>query len=107
MVFPWMFTQYTNLVPLKPTAELLAQKQDWTPLYDIEMLSNNKVPVSCAVYADDMFVDMDLTRQTLADIPNSAAWITNEYEHNGLRVDGEHILDKLISIGEQLAATLE
>lgn len=107
MVFPWMFSQYTNLAPLKQAAEFLSQKQNWTPLYDAETLSNNKVPVSCAVYADDMFVDMDLTRQTLESIPNSAAWITNEYEHNGLRVDGEHILDRLISMGDQLAATLE
>ena len=107
MVFPWMFNQYTNLVPLKQAAEFLSQKQNWTPLYDAKTLSNNKVPVSCAVYADDMFVDMDLTRQTLESIPNSAAWITNEYEHNGLRVDGEHILDRLISMGDQLAATLE
>ena len=107
MVFPWMFEQYANLIPLKPAAELIAQKQDWTSLYDAETLSNNKVPISCAVYADDMFVEMDLTRQTLAAIPNSAAWITNEYEHNGLRADGEKILDKLITMGEQLAATLE
>ena len=107
MVFPWMFSQYTNLVPLKQAAELLAQKQDWGRLYDIEKLQANKVPVSCAVYADDMFVDMGLSRQTLANIPNSAAWISNEYEHNGLRVDGEHILDKLISMGNQLAATIE
>ncbi len=106
MVFPWMFEQYATLQPLKEAAQIIADKQDWTSLYDEEVLANNKVPVSCAVYADDMFVEMDFSRETLAHIPNSKAWITNEYEHNGLRADGERILDKLISIGNQTAATL-
>ena len=107
MVFPWMFDQYVNLKPLKEAAELLAEKTDWTPLYDAQQLANNKVPVSCAVYADDMFVEMDISRETLAAMPNSKAWITNEYEHNGLRADGERILDKLIAMGKQTAATLK
>ncbi|MDA0149070.1 alpha/beta fold hydrolase [Vibrio sp. LaRot3] len=106
MVFPWIFDQYTCLQSLKQAAELLAAKSDWTPLYDPAQLANNKVPVSCAVYADDMFVEMDFSRETLAMVPNAKAWITNEYEHNGLRADGEHILDKLIAMGNQTAATL-
>jgi hypothetical protein len=54
-----------------------------------------------------MFVEMDISRETLAAMPNSKAWITNEYEHNGLRADGERILDKLIAMGKQTAATLK
>ncbi len=106
MVFPWMFDQYVNLKPLKEAAELLASKADWSPLYDESQLKENKVPVSCAVYADDMFVEMDISRETLSLMPNVKAWITNEYEHNGLRADGERILDTLISMGNQTAATL-
>ncbi|MCA0936775.1 alpha/beta hydrolase [Vibrio alginolyticus] len=106
MVFPWMFDQYVNLKPLKEAAELLAIKNDWSPLYDESQLKENKVPVSCAVYADDMFVEMDISRETLSLMPNSKAWITNEYEHNGLRADGERILDTLIAMGNQTAATL-
>ncbi|MDW1812917.1 alpha/beta fold hydrolase, partial [Vibrio sp. Vb2362] len=107
MVFPWMFDQYVNLKPLKDTAEILAAKEDWAALYDQTQLAQNKVPVSCAVYADDMFVEMDISRETLALIPNSKAWITNEYEHNGLRADGERILDRLIAMGKQTAAALK
>ena len=107
MVFPWMFEQYTNLKPLQQAAEILAAKTDWPTLYNAEQLANNTVPVSCAVYADDMFVEMDFSRETLACIPNANAWITNEYEHNGLRADGERILDKLIAMGEQTAAMLK
>ncbi|EPB4565213.1 alpha/beta hydrolase, partial [Vibrio vulnificus] len=104
MVFPWMFEQYATLQPLKQAAELLAAKVDWMPLYDAEQLAQNRVPVSCAVYADDMFVEMDFSRETLSLIPNAKAWITNEYEHNGLRADGERILDVLIAMGEQTLA---
>ncbi|MGI3027380.1 alpha/beta hydrolase, partial [Vibrio cholerae] len=50
--------------------------------------------------------EMDISRETLKQIPNSKAWITNQYEHNGLRADGEHILDTLIAMGEQTAANL-
>lgn len=106
MVFPWMFDQYVNLKPLKEAAEILANKDDWPALYDEKQLAMNKVPVSCAVYADDMFVEMDISRETLSLMPNSKAWITNEYEHNGLRADGERILDTLIAMGNQTAATL-
>lgn len=104
MVFPWMFDLYTNLQPLKAAAQRLAEKADWGELYFPEVLARNTVPVSCAVYADDMFVEMDFSRETLKQIPNSQAWITNQYQHNGLRADGEHILDTLITMGEQTAA---
>ncbi|QSV16057.1 alpha/beta fold hydrolase [Photobacterium ganghwense] len=103
MVFPWMFDQFACLTPLKDAAAILATKQDWPALYDIEALAENTVPVTCAVYAEDMYVEMDYSLETLRGIPNSKAWITNEYEHNGLRQDGETILNKLIEMGNAIA----
>jgi len=29
-------------------------------------------------------------------VPNIKLWVTSEYEHNGLRADGEAILDRLL-----------
>ncbi|GAM66754.1 proline iminopeptidase [Vibrio sp. JCM 19236] len=101
-----MFEQYNNLQPLKEAAELLAKKSDWEPLYNAEVLANNKVPVTCAVYADDMFVEMDLSRETLSKIPNSRAWITNEYEHNGIRADGGRVLGKLFEMSDAIAENI-
>lgn len=43
MIFPWMFDEIHALRPFKETAHLLAEKQDWPPLYDVEVLNNNKV----------------------------------------------------------------
>ena len=102
MVFPWMFEQLATLKPLREAANLLAEKQDWDKLYDADILSKNTVPLACAAYADDMFVELDYTRETLANIPLSKAWITNEYEHNGIGVDGEKILTRLITMADAL-----
>lgn len=97
-----MFDQLETLKPLKQAAELLADKSDWVRLYEPKQLSENRVPMACAVYADDMYVELDYSRETLAKIPNSKAWVTNEYEHNGIRADGERILDKLITMVESI-----
>ncbi|KKC99761.1 alpha/beta fold hydrolase [Photobacterium halotolerans] len=96
MVYPWMFEQLDTLKPLREAAAILAEKADWPMLYDASQLAVNKVPLAAAVYVEDMYVEFDYSRDTLAGIPNSKAWMTNEFEHNGLRADGERILDTLI-----------
>ena len=58
---PWYFEQDPALVPLAETAELLAAKDDWGPLYDPGRLALNEVPVAAAVYRDDIFEDWDLS----------------------------------------------
>ena len=103
MVYPWMFEQFECLKPLQEAANLLAERTDWADLYDVQALANNTVPVACAVYAEDMYVEMQYSLETLKGVPNSKAWITNEYEHNGLRADGERILDKLIQMADGVA----
>lgn len=95
MVYPWMFDQMACLTSLKQAAQLLANKSDWSALYDVKQLAKNTVPIACAVYAEDMYVEFDYSRESLNNIPNSKAWITNEYEHNGIGVDGERIFERL------------
>jgi pimeloyl-ACP methyl ester carboxylesterase len=96
-VFPWMLEDYGALKPLQEAAELLAQ-QSWPALYDPERLRQNTVPVAAAVYAEDAYVDSVLSLQTVDQVPNMRAWLTNEYEHNGLRADGDRILSRLIDL---------
>lgn len=43
MIFPWMFDEIHALTKFKDAAHILAEKQDWPPLYDTNMLNNNKV----------------------------------------------------------------
>jgi pimeloyl-ACP methyl ester carboxylesterase len=98
MIYPWMLEQYETLRPLREAAELLAQKDDWPALYDPEVLARNTVPVAAALYYFDMYVDLDWSLETVARVPHLKPWITSEYEHNGLRADGERILDRLIGL---------
>ncbi|MBV8999823.1 MAG: alpha/beta fold hydrolase [Solirubrobacterales bacterium] len=96
-VYPWMFADYGALAPLREAADLLAHRE-WPRLYDPAVLERNEVPVAAAIYADDMYVERIFSEETAALIHGSRAWITNEYEHNGLRVDGERVLGRLIDL---------
>jgi proline iminopeptidase len=86
MIFPWMFEQVAALRPFRDAAEALAARTDWADLYDLDRLAANDVPVEAAVYFDDMFVDAGLSLETAAHVGNARAWVTNEFEHDGLRM---------------------
>jgi pimeloyl-ACP methyl ester carboxylesterase len=96
-VYPWMFEEYDALVPLREAAELLAE-HEWPRLYDVEALRQNRVPTAAAIYAEDMYVERKFSEETIAQLGSARAWITNEYEHNGLRADGERILGYLLDL---------
>ena len=55
-------------------------------------------PLAAAIYSEDMFVEMQYSLETAKQVGNLKYWLTSEYEHNGIRMDGEHILDKLIKL---------
>ena len=50
MVYPWMFEDFAYLRPYKETADLLAKKADWGPLYNEAVLKGHNIPVAAAVY---------------------------------------------------------
>jgi len=98
MIYPWMFDAYPQLVAFKAAAEILAQDASWPRLYDVERLKKNAVPVAAAVYYDDMYVHREFSEETARIVPNVKLWITNEYEHNGLRADGENVVGRLLEM---------
>lgn len=98
MIYPWMFDDYRYLRPLKDAAELLAAHASWPTLYATDALRTNTVPVAATVYYDDMYVDREFAMQTAASIRGCRVWITNEYEHNALRADGEVIFSRLVEM---------
>jgi pimeloyl-ACP methyl ester carboxylesterase len=101
-VYPWMFEDYGALAPLREAAQLLAERE-WPRLYDPEALGRNEVPVAAAIYANDMYVERAFSEETAGQIRGARVWITNEYEHNGLRADGERILGRLIDLARDRA----
>jgi len=96
MIYPWMIDADPVLRPLREAADLLAERDDWPPLYDSSRLAVNDVPVAAAVYYNDMYVDRDFSMQTAAAIRGLRTWVTNEYEHDGLRASSGAVLDRLI-----------
>ncbi|MFF7368892.1 alpha/beta fold hydrolase [Streptomyces tricolor] len=97
-VHPWMFDADPALRPLRETAELLAARTDWGPLYDPARLAANEVPAAAAVYHDDMYVDTAHSLETAAAIRGLRPWVTNEYEHDGLRAGAPRVLDRLLAL---------
>ncbi|KAB2345565.1 alpha/beta fold hydrolase [Actinomadura rudentiformis] len=98
MIYPWMFENDPSLRPLGETADLLAEHDAWPVLYDAARLRGNDVPVAAAVYHDDMYVDFGMSMETAAAIRGLRTWVTNEYEHDGLRVSDGRVLDRLIGL---------
>ncbi len=96
-VFPWMFEDFSALRPQREAAEALAARE-WGPLYDVEQLTRNAVPVAATIYTDDMYVEPSFSAETIRRIPGARDWTTSEYEHNGLRVDGERVLGRLLDM---------
>jgi pimeloyl-ACP methyl ester carboxylesterase len=98
MVYPWYFDEDPALGPLRTVAHVLAEKKDWSRLYDRDVLATNTVPVAAAVYRHDIYVDRDLSLATAAAVRNLEVWETDEFHHDGIADDGEAIFQRLLSM---------
>jgi hypothetical protein len=98
-IFSWMLEDYGALHPLAEAAQILAEHQ-WPALYDPARLAENDVPVAAAIYADDPYVERDFSEQTAASIRWLRPWLTNEFDHDGLRAYGERVLGRLLDLAQ-------
>jgi pimeloyl-ACP methyl ester carboxylesterase len=103
MVYPFVFDHDPALRPLAEAADLLAERADWPALYDPDQLARTDVPVAAAIYFDDMYVPRELSLETAARIRGLRYWITNEFEHDGLRTGEGRVLDRLIGLARETA----
>jgi pimeloyl-ACP methyl ester carboxylesterase len=99
-IYPWMFEEYSALAPLREAADLLAERE-WPRLYDLDALRGNEVPAAAVIYSEDMYVERAFSEETAARIRGMRTWLTSEYDHNGLRADGERILGRLIDLAHR------
>ena len=97
MIYPWMFDDYRELRPLREVAELLANEERWPRLYDVARLARNDVPSAAVIYAEDMYVPRALSEETAARIAGMKVWLTNEFEHNGLRAS-DRVFERLMAM---------
>ena len=103
MVCPWMLDIDPALRPLRDAAGLLAERDDWPALYDAGRLASNEVPAAAAVYFNDMYVPAELSVPTSRAIRGLRAWVTSEYEHDGLRASNGTVLGRLIALARGAA----
>jgi pimeloyl-ACP methyl ester carboxylesterase len=96
-LFPWIFEDFGELAALKGAADLLAE-HEWPRLYDPERLRDNEVPAAAAIYANDMYVERAFSEETAGAIRGLRPWLTSEFEHNALRVDGDRVLGHLFDL---------
>jgi pimeloyl-ACP methyl ester carboxylesterase len=99
-IHPWHFETDPALRPLKDAADALAARTGWSRLYDPEVLARNEVPVAAVVYAEDLYVDADHSSETALRIKGLRRWITNEYEHDGIRAGGDAVFERLLKLAD-------
>jgi proline iminopeptidase len=92
-----MFEEIRSLRPFRAAVEALAARPRHGRLYDPQRLADNEVPVTAAVYFDDMYVDAGLSLATARAVGNLDAWVTNEFEHDGIRQSGS-VFERLLSM---------
>ncbi|MDF7664023.1 alpha/beta fold hydrolase [Bifidobacterium sp. ESL0763] len=93
-MFPWMFEQERALRPFRAAMDVLMADTHFGKVYDPLRLKRNEVPLQAAVYYDDMYVDSGMQLDTLSRVGNSHAWVTNEYQHDGIH-HGGRVFDHL------------
>ena len=103
-VYSWMGEDYAWLRELKPAAEILAAKADWGRLYDADALrtgdGDGGPPVAALVSYEDIYVERSFSEATAAMLGGRARlWITNEFQHSGLR-DDPSVFDRLLAISK-------
>ncbi|MHA6669313.1 alpha/beta fold hydrolase [Homoserinimonas sp. A447] len=101
MMFPWMMEEIRSLRPFAAAANALAEYDDYTTLYDPERLAVNEVPVAAIGYFDDMYVDLGYSLETERALGNSRLWITNEFEHDGIRQDATIVRRLIDTVAER------
>lgn len=94
-IFPWQFEEDPALEPFREAAEQLAQEENFAPLYDTAGLAEAGTTCAAAVYVDDIFVPMEHSLRTAGYFRDLRPWITNEYQHDGIRSDGAAIFRRL------------
>jgi pimeloyl-ACP methyl ester carboxylesterase len=96
-VYPWQLTDWHRLQPFSEVAEILAEEQ-WPILYDPVRLGLNTVPCAAAVYTDDPYVESAFSLEVAEQVPNIGLWVTDEHDHDALRVAGTEVLNQLFGL---------
>lgn len=92
-IFPWQFDEDPALHAFADAAHGLA-RHEFSPPYAL-----GEVPTTAAaIYVEDIFVPLEESLATAAHLGDLRPWISNEFQHNGIREDGATILGRLFAL---------
>ncbi len=97
-VFPWMWEDYAALRPAPRPRRRSSPSTNGRGSTTRTGCARNEVPVAATIYVNDLYVERDFAEETAATIRGLRTWKTDEFEHNGLRADGERVLGRLIDL---------
>lgn len=95
-VFAWQGAEDPALQALAPAVELLAQREDFPPLHDADVLARNTVKAAAWIYRPDMFVPFDISLETAQAIKGLIPIISEEFHHDALRTSSDQIVEGLL-----------
>lgn len=95
MVVPEMFEVKPSMQPLRDAAHILADYEDWGPLYDPDALRANTAPVVGTIAYDDLYVWREYALETAKLVGNCSYWITNEHEHQAYADEPERVMTRI------------
>ena len=90
-----MFDEYAMLQPFKECAKIIAAKK-WGPLYDLDVLSKNRVPIEAMVYKTDYYVDYDFSMETIKATRGARANVHKTWQHDSLRINGKKLIERVL-----------
>lgn len=101
-MFPWMFEQMPELKPFKPAMDPLMEDTSWDKIYDPQRLACTKFRSRPRCISTTCTWIRGLQLDTLSRVGNSHAWVTNEFEHDGLHggVVFKHLFDEAPNRGD-------
>lgn len=97
-VFPWQFEEDPALHPFRAAARELAQEENFPSLYDAAVLGEAGATCAAAVYLDDIYVPVEHSLRTAGRFRDLRPWITNEFQHDGIRTDGAAVFRRLYEL---------
>ncbi|KAK0702460.1 Alpha/Beta hydrolase protein [Apiosordaria backusii] len=91
MVLPYLMPEEFRLV-----GDAVAKKGDWEPLYDLERLKENTVPMRAMAYRDDLAVDFELSKQTVEAVKGCVMVVGKPgWGHGSLRNNTDEVIEML------------
>ncbi|MCJ1474083.1 hypothetical protein MMC13_002741 [Lambiella insularis] len=102
MIFQSMFSDVSELCPLRETMDLLARADDWPDLYDEAQLARNEVPAYTAVYLNDLYVDYDYSCETAQKIRECKTSVRSDMYHEVLTSKSAEAVEQLFRLRDDM-----